>query len=89
MSGGAWMFVWLMFILKIPIFALLALVWWASRPPAPAEDHGTSGGGGSGPDHPRPRAPRPSRRGPHKDRPSAPPRVRTPAYARQRPPARH
>jgi hypothetical protein len=89
MSGGAWMFVWLMFILKIPIIALFALVYWATRPPVEAGEHGTSDGEGGGPDHPRPRPPRPSRRGPHSDDPRAPRRIRIRAYSRQRPPARH
>lgn len=89
MSGGAWMFVWLMFILKIPIIALFALVYWATRPPVEAGEHGISDGGSEGPDHPRPQSPRPSRRGPHSDRPRAPRRIRIRAYGTQRPPARH
>jgi hypothetical protein len=78
-SGGAWMFVWLMVILKIPIAALLALVWWASKEPAgqdpeparvdPREQHD--------PLPPWPRRPRPPRRGPH-----AEPPPRTPSRVR-------
>jgi hypothetical protein len=73
------MFVWLMFALKVPICALLGLVWWASRAPDPADD--TSAEDWTprhGPDHPRPRRPRPPRRGPHAAPvPAAPKRVRS------------
>ena len=31
--GGFWTVFWLAVVLKIPIFALLYIVWWASRPP--------------------------------------------------------
>jgi hypothetical protein len=78
----AWTFVWLMFILKIPIVALFMLVRWAVR-----ETPKTAGGedGGIGPParplhphHPRSRLPRAPRRGPHGDSPLTPPaRVRT------------
>jgi hypothetical protein len=65
----------MMVILKIPIIALLTLVWWAvKQEPEPAE-------GDSeerlrrGPDHPRPpRNPRPPRRGPHAEPPPATPK---------------
>ena len=68
----AWGFIWLMFILKIPIFMLFGIVWWAVRQtPEPASD----GDGGSrlptapqpheNPRHPRPPLPRHPRRGPH------------------------
>jgi hypothetical protein len=78
----AWTFVWLFFILKIPIVALFLLVRWAVREPledAPSED------GGIGPRsrplhpyHPRPHLPRSPRRGPHGDpSPASPQRVRT------------
>ena len=66
MSGGGWMFLWLMVFLKVPICALLGLVWWASRAPEEADD--TAGDWKKprvGPDHPRPRRPGPPRRGPH------------------------
>jgi hypothetical protein len=72
------MFLWMMVALKVPICALLYLVWWATRPPEPAET-------GSedwkkprvGPDHPRPRKPGPARRGPHGEPlPRPPARVR-------------
>ena len=67
----------LMFALKVPIVALLWIVWWAIRSePEPA--HGESGGGGSSRrPHPRPPRPRRPRRDPHGDpAPPAPPRVR-------------
>jgi hypothetical protein len=78
----AWTFIWLMFLLKIPIVALFLIVRWAVRQtpePAPGDD------GGVGPrqqphrpHHPRDRRPRPPRRGPHGEPPpAAPRRVRT------------
>jgi hypothetical protein len=79
-SGSAWGILWLALILKIPIAALLYLVWWAIKdPPFVAVD---DGGGGS-PDrdprpHPRDPRPRSPRRGPHgPPEPAAPARVRT------------
>jgi hypothetical protein len=77
-----WTFIWLMFLLKIPIVALFLLVRWAVRQtPEPAP----GGDGGVGPrhkprhpHHPRSRGPKRPRRGPHGDPlPPAPPRVRT------------
>jgi hypothetical protein len=77
-----WTFIWLMFLLKIPIVALFLLVRWAVRQtPEPASE----GDGGVGPrsrprhpHHPRPQRPRRPRRGPHGEAaPPAPPRVRT------------
>jgi hypothetical protein len=78
---GAWTFIWLMLILKIPIVGLLLLVRWAVRQePEPTSDQD----GGIGPKraplhphHPRARLPRSPRRGPHGEpalRP--PPRMR-------------
>ena len=61
MSGSAWGIVWLAIALKVPIVALLWLVWWAIKdPPVPEPE---DGGGGS-PDrdphpHPRRRPPQP------------------------------
>ena len=79
-----WAFVWMMFVLKIPIAALLYLVWWAihqtEEPPAADED------GGVQPPH-RPRADGPTRRrGPHGDPALTPPapRARPPLPARAR-----
>jgi hypothetical protein len=80
-----WAFIWLMFVLKIPIIALLWIVWHAiNAEPLPAdEEHVDEGGGGW--DHPRPRKPRPPRRGPHADPPPASPsRVRAGVRMRRR-----
>jgi hypothetical protein len=77
-----WTFIWLMFLLKIPIVALFLLVRWAVRQtPEPAP----GGDGGIGPPnrprhphHPRSRRSRPRRRGPHGEAPPpSPARVRT------------
>jgi hypothetical protein len=77
-----WTFIWLMFLLKIPIVALFLLVRWAVRE-APEPATGEDGGIGPRarplhPHHPRPRRPRPPRRGPHGEPPApSPRRVRT------------
>jgi hypothetical protein len=84
-SGGAWMFVWMMLALKVPIAALLYLVWWASRAPEPAEPEQRDWQPRRPPDHPRPRKPRPPRRGPHSvPEPTEPPK-RVRAAARRLP----
>jgi len=77
-----WTFIWLMFLLKIPIVALFLLVRWAVRQtpePAPGGDGGI--GPRSRPRHPhrpRSRGPRPRRRGPHGEAPPpSPARMRT------------
>ena len=75
---GVGAFVWMMLILKIPLLALLWLVWWSVRaePEAAGDDVVDEGGGGS--PHPRPTRPRPPRRGPHSQPyPPAPSRTRT------------
>jgi hypothetical protein len=72
-----WGFIWLMFVLKIPIFGLFGIVWWAIRKSdEPSEDHPVLP---ASPPHPRSRIPRPRRpRGPHGDPlPLPPERVRT------------
>jgi hypothetical protein len=78
-----WTFVYLMLILKIPIVALLTIVWWAIRStPEESEPVESDSGGGTKvrppqPRHPRPVRPRHPRRGPHGDPlPLPPPRVR-------------
>jgi hypothetical protein len=75
-----WAFIYLMFVLKIPIVALLLIVWWAIRSaPEPAETETPDGGGGSRAPrrHPRRPLPRHPRRGPHGDPlPLPPPRAR-------------
>jgi hypothetical protein len=78
-----WGFVWLMFILKIPIVMLLCLVWWAIKSEAdPAADEG-DGGIRRHPQRPFPRWPKPRKRGPHgAPLPPSPARVRTRAVAR-------
>jgi hypothetical protein len=72
------MFLWLMVALKVPICALLYLVWWATRAPEAADDGAADWRKPRvPPDHPRPRKPRPPRRGPHADPlPRPPDRVR-------------
>ena len=78
-SGGAWGIVWLALIIKIPLFALLYLVWWAIKDP-PVVEAADDGGGSPDRDprpHPRGRPPPPPRRGPHGlPEPAAPARVR-------------
>jgi hypothetical protein len=77
-----WGFVWMMVVLKIPIIALLYLVYWAVKQSDNELELPSDGGGGSdrhphrgGPD--RPRRPRPPRRGPHAEpAPRPPSRVR-------------
>jgi hypothetical protein len=79
-----WTFVYLMLILKIPIVALLTIVWWAIRAtpeesePVRADDTGGTKVAPRQPRHPRKPLPRHPRRGPHGDPlPLPPPRVRT------------
>jgi hypothetical protein len=74
--------IWMALVLKIPIAALLWLVWYAAKEPEPVgadEDDG----GSKRPDRPHgPRPTRPPRRGPHDGvPPPAPPRVRTRAIS--------
>ena len=84
-------FIFLMVVLKLPIFGLLYIVWWAIRAvpepePVTDEDGGTKKPLSPRPRHPHPRAPLPRnpRRGPH-GAPAlpAPPRTR-PVVARAR-----
>jgi len=80
-----WTFLYLMVFLKLPILALLGIVWWAVRA-EPAPQGGDEDGGVKRPPHPR--GPRPRRGGPRRDphgapAPASPPRVRT-ALARSR-----
>jgi hypothetical protein len=80
---GAWGFIWLMFVLKIPIAMLLYLVWWAIHS-EPEIDGTGSDDGGIRPHGQPPLAPDPRRRGPHGDPVVAsPPRTRTPARSRE------
>ena len=77
---NGWTFFYLMVVLKIPIVAMLGIVWWAIRKEPAAEGGGNSGGSPVGPTlPPAPPRPRPARRGPHAGPQPAPPaRVRTP-----------
>ena len=78
-------FIFLMFVLKLPIFALFYIVWWAIHA-TPEPEPVTDGEGGTSKPlaprprhpHPRPALPRTPRRGPH-GAPAlpAPPRTRT------------
>jgi hypothetical protein len=84
-DGMGWTFLYLMFFLKLPILALLFIVWWAARQtPEPATSSDDGGGGVRNIPHPRrPLRPLP-RRGPHAAlAPPSPPRVR-PVVARGR-----
>lgn len=81
-----WTFIYLMFLLKIPIVAAVWIIYWAvKQEPDPAsERQGDGDGGGRRPPHPRRPLPRRPRRGPHGDRPiPSPARVRS-AVARSR-----
>jgi hypothetical protein len=73
-----WGFIWMVVVLKIPIVALLWLVWWAVHAePEPAGEESSSGGDGGGGHSPKPRGPQPPRRGDHAvPPPQSPPRVR-------------
>jgi hypothetical protein len=80
-----WTFLYMMVFLKLPIVALLWIVWWAIRQePQPADQPGDGGiHDRPHPPHPR-RPPRPPGRAPHgPPHPAAPPRVRT-THARAR-----
>jgi len=82
LSTVIWMFV----ILKIPILAAFWLIWYAVQEPEAAADETDERGGGSDREGgPRPRKPRPPRRGPHGAQlPGPPRRVRTPSGRRLR-----
>jgi hypothetical protein len=79
------MFIWMMVILKIPIAALLWLVWYAAKEPEPTVDEDQDSGGSDRRHRREPRHPRPPRRGgPHAaPAPATPPRVRTVAKGRR------
>jgi hypothetical protein len=72
-----WAMLYLFVGLKIPIFLLGWIVWWAVRQtPEPIEPEGGDGGQRTRP-HAPPTLPRPPRRGPHGDpAPLPPPRTR-------------
>jgi hypothetical protein len=74
-----WGFIWLMFILKIPIIGLFGIVWWAVRKSDEPEPEHPVRPTAAPPPHPRSRIPHRGRpRGPHGDPlPLPPERVRT------------
>jgi hypothetical protein len=74
-----WTFLYLMLFLKLPIIALLWLVWWAIKQDVDEPVAKDDDGGSRKPrHHPRPPLPRPPRRGPHgTPAPPPPARVRT------------
>lgn len=87
--SGFWAMFWLILVMKIPIAALLYIVWWALRdPPLPGADPGDGGGGISLDPHPRIHPPQPPRRGPHAGPPPSPPRRTRVAQRRPRVPKR-
>jgi hypothetical protein len=80
-----WGFIWIMLVLKIPLVALLWLVWWAVHNTEDPAADGEGGDGGSKlPRQPQTRPRWPRGRGPHGERPlPAPPRVRTAVRSRE------
>jgi hypothetical protein len=88
--SGFWAIFWLAVVLKIPIVALLWIVWWAVKdPPEPEPRDRGDGGSDRAPGHPRIDPPHPPRRGPHGDpAPTAPRRVRV-AHGRPSVPSGH
>jgi hypothetical protein len=81
------MFIWMMLVLKIPVGALLYLVWWAAHQETDTAHDDDGGGNDRHPHHPsrRPR-PRPPRRGPHGD-PAPRPPARMRAHGRRMSPS--
>ena len=73
-----WTFIWLMLLLKIPIFGLLWIVWWALHQTDGQTTGGEGDDGGSKVHEHRAPLSRPPRpRGPHAAlQPPAPPRIR-------------
>jgi hypothetical protein len=75
-----WGFLWLMLALKLPLAALIYLVWWAIKQEPEDTSSSDDDGGVKLRARPHPRQPFPKRprRGPHGDPAPAPPaRVRT------------
>jgi len=76
-----WGFLWLMLALKIPLIALIYVVWWAIKQEPEQAPSSEDDGGLKRPHqrpHPRKPFPRHPRRGPHGEpAPAAPSRVRT------------
>jgi hypothetical protein len=65
--------------LKLPIVAACAIIWWAVKQGPESEQAPNDGGSPRRTrPHPRPKRPRPPRRGPHAGaRPPSPPRIRS------------
>jgi hypothetical protein len=92
LTGMSAAFIFLMVILKIPIFMLLYIVWYAIKSPPQPEPVAGEDGGTKRPlsprprhPHPRPALPRSPRRGPHgAPQVAAPARTRRPVVARAR-----
>ena len=80
-----WGFLWLMLALKIPLIALICIVWWAiKQEPEESQSSDDDGGIKRHRHHPRKPFPHQPRRGPHGDPPPlSPARVR-PVRARAR-----
>jgi hypothetical protein len=73
-----WGFLWLMLALKLPLAALIYIVWWAIKQEPDESSSDDDGGIKRHRPHPRQPFPRRPRRGPHGDPAPAPPaRVRT------------
>ena len=75
-----WGFLWLMLALKVPLAALIYLIWWAIKQEPEDTSSSDDDGGVKRRPRPHPRQPFPKRprRGPHGDpAPSPPARVRT------------
>jgi hypothetical protein len=73
-------FVWMFFVLKIPIVLALWLIWYAIQEPDPVTADDQDEGGSDRHERPLPRNPRPPRRGgPHGAPIPSPARVRTSA----------
>ena len=72
-------FIFMMLVLKLPLAALLYIVWWAIKSTPEVEGSDEGGGAKRWPHGPRPpRTPHPPRRGPHAEPPPpSPARTRT------------
>jgi hypothetical protein len=86
-----WTFLYLMVFLKLPILALLYLVWWAihQTPEQPGGEGGGDDGGSRKPRHPRPPLRPLPRRGPHRGSPAPRTPARVRAVSRSRRSAAH
>jgi len=68
-------FIFMMLVLKLPLAALLYIVWWAIKSTPEVEGSDEGGGAKRWPHGPRPpRTPHPPRRGPHAAPEPQPPR---------------